>query len=154
MSQVGRRQFTPDDIIHPVRSHPSGLHGVRDATKPSSLSEKRISTVADVEEGLDDKTSGPQDRDIRKRQVDIHHHGEFCIVDTLNLSQEFGGWVLFWYDRRRRICDRPWRQLTYAGLRTSLSGSSTVTSVPARSMCTPRPFPIIRLTMIYSEHCP
>lgn len=96
MSQAGRRQFTPDDIIHPVRSYASGTHGGRDATKPSSLSEKRISTVPDVEEGLDGKTTGPQDRDIRKRQVDIHHHGEFCIVARLNSLQEFGGWVLFW----------------------------------------------------------
>lgn len=107
MSQAGRRQFVPDDIIHPVRSHGSGLHGVRDATKASSLSEKCIATVLDVEEGLDDKSTGPQDRDIRKRQVGLHHHGECCSVARLNPLQEFGGWVLFWYDRRRRIYDRP-----------------------------------------------
>lgn len=78
MSQAGRLQYAPDDIIHPVRSQGSGLPGVRDATKTSSLLEKHISAVLDLEEGSDYKTTGPQDRDIRKRQVGFQRHEEFC----------------------------------------------------------------------------
>lgn len=76
MSQAGRIQFAPDDIIYPVRSHGSGIHGARNATKASSISEKHNSTIQDVEEGSDYKTTGPQDRDIRKRQVRLHPNEE------------------------------------------------------------------------------
>ena len=92
MSQAGRIQFAPDDIIRPVRSHASGLPGVRDATKPSSFSEKHIPTIFDAERGSDYKTTGPDDRDIRKRQVKFHRRRmlQCSQADILSRSLEGG----------------------------------------------------------------
>lgn len=56
-------------------------------TKVSSITEKHNSTIQDVEEGSDYKTTGPQDRDIRKRQVRHHPNGESCnVAGGLNVS--------------------------------------------------------------------